>query len=281
MTVSDYPDWQTPQQHASLIAATGVPLLRLSTSKKFNIGTTIAGAGSNTLLTAGVMTQPGYEIGVRASMPAGTGTLPFVALKLIWSDVVSGLITAQRDVVITAGNGSGNAIGSFVNGPCRGNILQVVAINLDPSVTVTLDWAINQTSHVYERDQAGQLGYAPTAPNGFTNATGKTAAGLIAWAHPSLGAGNSAAFLCALYGDDVFLEIDTFGIAQQIIVTLTDAPGYVTGTTAGEFFGQGVTAGATVPIAMTLPFSPALLTITNNGTSGPVAPKVSVIAQNH
>ena len=281
MTVTDYPDWGTPQANANSIAATGVPLLRLSSQKKFNIGTTIPGAGSNTLLNAGVMVQPGYEIGLRASVPAGTGTLPFVALQLIWSDSATGLNTAQRDVVITAGNGSANAIGSFINGPCRGNTLKVIANNLDPAVTVTLDWAINQTSHVYEHDQAGQLGYPAVAPNGYTNATGKTASGLIAWAHPSLSAGASQAYLCALYGGDVFLSIDTFGITPQIIVSLTDAPGYATGTTAGEFFGQGVTAGATVPLAMTLPFSPALLTVSNNGTSGPVAPKVSIIAQNH
>lgn len=281
MTVSDYPDWQTPQQHADTIARTGVPLLRLSNQIKFNIGTTIVGGGSSTLLTAGNFTQPGYEIGVRLSMPAGTGTLPFVAFKLIWTDQATGLNTAQRDIVVTAGNAPANAIGSFFNGPCRGNTLQVIATNLDPAVTVTIDWAINQTSHVYEHDQAGQLGYAATAPNGYTNATGKTATGLIAWAHPTLAAGASQAYLCALYGGDVFVEVDATGIASAVTVSLTDAPGYATGTTAGEYLGLSVASGATEPLPMTLPFSPVLLTVSNTATSGSIAPKVSIVAQNH
>jgi hypothetical protein len=281
VTVTDFPDWQVPQAHATAIAGTGVPLLRLSTNKKTNTGTTIAGGGTNTLLTAGAMVQPGYEIGVRCSVPAGTGTLPFVAFTLTWTDSVTNIQTARRDVVVAAGNGSGNAITSYFNGPCRGNTLKVVATNLDPAVTVTVDWTINQTSHVYEHDQAGQLAYPATAPNGYTNPGGINGTGVIAWVHPTLAAGASSAYLCALYGGDVFLNIDTFGISSTINVALTDAPGYATGTTAGEFFGDNVTAGTSLPLAMTLPFSPVLLTVSNLGTAGSVAPKVAIVAQNH
>lgn len=280
-TPFDFPDWQVPQAHATTIAQTGVPLLRLSTSKKFNIGTTIAGGGNSTLLTAGAMTQPGYEIGVRASMPASSGTLPFVALTLTWTDDVTGIQTARRDVVVTAGNAPAHAIVSFINGPCRGNTLQVVATNLDPAVTVTLDWTINETSHLYEHDQAGQLAYSGTAPNGFTNPGGINGTGVIAWVHPTLGAGATNAFLCALYGGDVFLNIDTFGITSTINVALTDAPGYATGSTAGEYFGDNVASGTSLPIALTLPFSPVLLSVSNLGTAGSVAPKVAIVAQNH
>lgn len=280
-TPFDFPDWQVPQAHATTIAQTGVPLLRLSQNVKAGGPTTIVGGGNNTLLTAGSFTQPGYEIAVSASMPAGTGTLPFVVLELLWTDTSSTLNTARRDIVITAGNGPGNAVTSFFNGPCRGNTLKVVATNLDPSVTVTLNWSINQTSHVYEHDQAGQLAYPATAPNGFANPGGVNGTGVIAWVHPTLTAGQTNAFLCALYGGDVFLNIDTFGITSTINVALTDAPGYATGTTAGEYFGDNVAAGTSLPVAMTLPFSPVLLAVSNLGTAGSVAPKVMITAQNH
>lgn len=277
----DFPDWQVPQAHATTIAQTGVPLLRLSTSKKFNIGTTIAGGGNSTLLSAGAMTQPGYEIGVRCSMPAGTGTLPFVAFTMTWTDSVTGIQTARRDVVCTAGNGAGNAIVSYFNGPCRGNTLKVVATNIDPAVTVTIDWTINQTSHVYEHDQAGQLAYPGTAPNGFNNAGGINGTGVILWEHPTLTASSQQAFLCALYGGDVFISVDTIGISVPVTISLTDAPGYATGSTSGEFFGSSIAGGSTFTLPMTLPFSPVLVTMGNNSTAPSIAPKVAIVAQNH
>lgn len=277
----DFPDWQVPQAHATAVAATGVPLLRLSTNKKFNIGTTIAGGANSTLLTAGAMVQPGYEISMRASLPAGVGTLPFVAVELLWTDSVTSLPTARRDIVITAGNGSANRVTSFFNGPCRGNTLQVVASNLDPAQTVTLDWTINQTSHVYEHDQAGQLAYPAVAPNGYTNATGVNGTNLILWAHPVLAAGGNQAYLCALYGGDVFLQVDCTGLQTPTVISITDAPGYATGTTAGDIYSNTLAANGTLFVPMTLPFSPVLVNLANTGTIGGQAPKATLIAQNH
>ena len=281
MTVADYPDWGTPQANATAIAGTGVPLLRLSNTKKFNIGTTIVGGGNSTLLTSGAMTQPGYEIGVRCSVPAGTGTLPFVAFTLTWTDATTGIATARRDVVATAGNGSGNAVTSYFNGPCRGGNLKVVATNIDPAVTVTIDWTINQTSHVYEHDQAGQLAYPATAPHGYSNPTGINGTGVIAWQQPSLAAGSTQAVLCALYGGDVFLSVDTTGISVPVVIALTDAPGYATGTTAGEYFADTLSTAGTFTLPLTLPFSPVLLALSNLGTTGSIAPKAMLVAQNH
>jgi hypothetical protein len=280
-TPFDFPDWQTPQAHATTIASTGVPLLRLSNSVKTGTATTIVGAGTSTLLAAGSFTQPGYEFAFRASMPAGTGTVPFVALQLSWSNAGSGLGTARRDVVITAGNAAANAVTSYMNGPCRGDTLQVKAVNLDPAVTVTLDWALSQTSHVYEHDQASQLAYPATAPHGFSNPSAVPSTGVIANPAPALAGGATAAFLCALYGGDVFLSVDTTGISVPIIVSLTDAPGYATGSSGGEFFADTLSSAGTFTLPLTLPFSPVLFSLSNGGTSGPVAPKAVLVAQNH
>jgi hypothetical protein len=280
-TPFDFPDWQTPQAHASRIAATGVPLLRAGTNVKAGTGTTIAGGASSTLLTAGAISQPGYEISIQASMPAGTGTLPFVAIELLWTDVGSTLPTARRDIVITAGNAPANAVTSFFNGPCRGGTLQVIAKNLDPAVTVTLNWAINQTSHVYEHDQAGQLAYPATAPHGYSNPGGVSGTGVIVYAQPSLAAGASAAYLCALYGGDVFLMVDTVGISVPVGIEVSDAAGYATGTSGGDIFADTITGGTSFTLPLTLPYTPALLTLSHLGTATIIAPKASLVAQNH
>lgn len=280
-TPSDYPDWQTPQQNATRIAATGVPLLRLSNQKKFATGTTIAGGGTSVLLTSGAFVQPGYEIGFEAYLNAGVGTLPFVALQLQWFDASTSIPTARRDIVITAGNGVANKVTSFFNGPCRGNTLKLTAVNLDPSQTVTLNWTINQTSHVYEHDQAGQLAYPAVAPNGYSNAIGVNGTNVILWAHPVLSAGGNQAYLCALYGGDVFLQLDCTGLQTPTVISITDAPGYATGNTAGEYYGNTLAAGGSLYVPMTLPFSPVLVNLSNTGTVNNQAPKAMLIAQNH
>lgn len=279
--VFDYPDWQTPQAHATRVAATGVPLLRASNQIKQNLGQSLAGGASSTLLTAGNMTQPGYEIGFRASMPAGTGTVPFIAVELLWTDSVSGIPTARRDIVITCGNGIASRITSFFNGPCRGNTLQVIATNLDPSVTATIDWTINQTSHVYEHDQAGQLAYPAVAPNGFNNPSGINGTGVIVSAAPTLSAGQTAAFLCALYGGDVVLEMALGSISVPVLVQLRDAALYATGSVGQVFYSNTISAGGTLAVPLTLPFTPANLVITHQGTSTTISPGVVLVAQNH
>jgi hypothetical protein len=281
VTVTDYPDWQTPQAHATSIANTGVPLLRASNQLASGAATTIAGGGTAVLLPATALNQPGYEMSFEVSMPLNTGTLPFIDIQMLWSDSVTGVRGARRDVVVTAGNGPGSVVVSYANGQCRGDTLTVNAINLDPAVTATLKWVINQTSHVYEHDQAGQRFYPGTAPHGYSNPAGVPGTGVIAWQQPTLGAGVTQAVLCALYGGDIFVAVDTLGIASAVIVSMTDAAGLATGSTGGEFFADSIPSGSAFTVAMTLPFTPVLLSLSNPATVGLIAPKVTLIAQNH
>lgn len=280
-TPTDYPDWQTPQQHANAISTTGVPLLRASNQLAQNAATTILGGATAALLPATAVNQPGYEMSFEISMPAGTGTLPFVDIQMLWSDSATGVRGARRDVVMTAGNGPASVVVSYANGQCRGDTLTVNAINLDPAVTATLKWVINATSHVYEHDQAGQRFYPGTAPNGFSNPTGIPGTGVIAFQKPTLGAGLSQAVLCALYGGDVFLMVDTIGISATVAVSLTDASGFATATSGGEIFAQDVAGGTSFDVPLTLPYAPVLLTLSNLATVGSIAPKAVLVAQNH
>ncbi len=281
MTISDYPDWQTPAAHAGQIAITGVPLLRFTNNLGFAASATIVGGATVTLLASIAINQPGYEVAVTVSMPAGTGTVPFIRLSLQWLDSTSNIQVARRDVVLSAGNAPANALTYYIRGPMHGNRFIIRAVNIDPAVTATIAWTANETSHVFEHDEAIQNAYAGTAPNGFSNPAGVATANLIAYTAASLAAGAANIFLCALYAGDVILNIDGISALQSMKVELFDPSGYITGTALSPIFGVDVASGGSASLQLTLPFSPLLLKVTNLATAGSISPVVALQGQLH
>lgn len=281
MTVSDYPDWQTPAAHASQIAITGVPLLRFTNNLGNAAGATIAGAANVALLAFTAINQPGYEVTIVASMPAGTGTVPFLHVELEWLDTASNIQVAKRDIVVTCGPGTANSLTYYLRGPMHGNQFSVRVINLDPAVVATVSWTANEISHVYEHDEAIQFMYHGTPPNGFTNPAGVPTANLVAYTAASLAASASNTFLMALYAGDVILNIDNINSANAAKVELFDPAGLITGTANSPIFGVDVAAAGSASIQLTLPFSPLLLKVTNLGTAGSISPVVALEGQLH
>lgn len=281
MTVTDYPDWQTPQAHATQIAGTGVPLLRGTNQLTNNAGVTVAGAATAHILQSGVVKQPGYEMTLEAFMPASSGTIPFLHLAMQWWDSATGLFGARRDVVATCGNASGNFLTYYIRGPMHSDMFNIDVVNLDPAVTATITYVVNQTSHVYEQDQALQYAYAATAPNGFTNPAGVPTTDLLVFENPTIAASGAVTVLCALYSGDVILNIDNSTSAQSVTVNLLDAPGFATAHANGSIFKVTVTAGAELTMALTLPYSPVALKMTNTSTAASITPIVTMIGQQH
>lgn len=281
MTVSDYPDFQTPQKHATDISNTGVPLLRFTNNLGFAASATLVGAANVTLLASMAVNQPGYEVSITVSMPAGTGTVPFIRLSLQWLDSVSNIQMARRDVVLACGNAAGNALTYYIRGPMHGNRMLIKAVNLDPAVTATITWTANQTSHVFEHDEAIQNAYAGTAPNGYANPAGVVTANLVAYTAATIAASGSEIYLCALYAGDVILNVDGISALQNMKVELFDPSGYITGTANSPIFGVDVTAGGSLSQQLTLPFSPLLLKVTNLSTAGSISPVVAIEGQLH
>lgn len=281
MTSADYPDWQTPQAHATQIAATGVPLLRGTNNLGTLALTALGGGNTVTLISTTSINQPGYEAAFVLWFPAGSGTLPFLQLAFIWTDSASGLTVFQRDVVIAGGNGSTNPIRSRMWGPVQGNQLQVVAFNVDPTFTATFDWTVNQTSHVFEHDYAMQAAYASTAPNGFTNPLGMPATNLIAKHSPTIAASGTDKVLLGLYFGDVQLDIDNTSSAQSVTVQLQDPAGFATGTAGATVWKQVVAAGGTLTQPMSLPATPMLLEMQNTATAGSITPSEIMIGALH
>ena len=281
MSVFDYPDFQYPQAHADRIANTGVPLLRFTNNLGFAASATLVGAANVTLLPSMPINQPGYEVAITVSMPAGTGTLPFIRLSLQWLDSVSNIQVARRDVVLACGNAPANALTYYIRGPMHGNRFVVKAVNIDPAVTATITWTANETSHVYEHDEAIQNAYGAVAPNGFTNPAGVSTANLVAYTAATIAASGSNIFLCALQAGDVILNIDAISAANTTKVELFDPSGYITGAALSPIFGVDVAAAGSASIQLTLPFSPLLLKVTNLGTAGSISPVVALEGQLH
>lgn len=281
MTVADYPDWQTPQAHATQISVTGVPLLRATNTLSKGSGNTLAGGASEQLLVSTSVNQPGYEVGISVSMPAGTGTLPFLALTLYFWDSATGLFADRRDVVVPCGNGPGNAIACYLRGPMHGDMFRVDATNLDPAVTATIQWFANQTSHVYERDEARQFAYAASAPNGFTNPTGVQSTNDVAHASPTVAASSTSTVLCGLFSGDVYLNVYNPSSTVTAVIDVRDPAGYASGAVASRMFNMSVAAQSSLSAAISLPFTPVTISVTNTATIGTVTPSVTLIGQDH
>ena len=280
MTIQDYPDFQTPQAHATQIAATGVPLLRMTNNLANDFNVTLAGGASMGLLTGAVINQPGYEITIQASMPSGTGTVPFIQVELLWWDGATGLFGARRDVVVTCGNGSSNQLTYYLRGPMCADRFVVNAVNLDPAVTATLTWTISSTSHVYLYHEAVQYAYAGTAPNGFANPLGVPATQLLCKHSPTVAASGTDKVLCALYLGDALLNVDNTGNTVAVTVEMQDPAGLASGTAGATLFKEVVAASSAVSLPVTLPATPVLLEVLNTATVG-VSVSEILLGQKH
>jgi hypothetical protein len=122
MTVADYPDWQTPQAHATQIAATGVPLLRnidvLNTTAVVNAGTT-----GGPFAQAYASIYEGYVIEV---IPQNPGTRVFAAdLVITHLDASNNPVAIEQVTVSNWANVGNNT--SIVRGRLLGTSLTVKA----------------------------------------------------------------------------------------------------------------------------------------------------------
>lgn len=167
MTVTDYPDWATSQDHADKIAATGVPLLTKSTNVLNDVNHSIPFGGAPvTIANALVITQIGYEINVTAKISAAAPTLPILTVDMIWTDTVGAETVSHEQWNIPIGS---TGIGSvhIGTGPSKGNRLTVQLSNNDSAQNATVTTIINQNSRVYVRDDWRTEAFN-TIPNGTT-----------------------------------------------------------------------------------------------------------------
>lgn len=148
MTVSDYPDYQTSQDHANKISTTGVPLLHF----KNNLGsqtsfTNILTGNVATLLNAVSFTQTSYEF----FLALQTGAVALTAVQVIftWSDSSSAFGThTERYWIYCGQTGFAHIVRGI--GPTQADQLTVKIDNHSGS-TVQYQFAALQRSLVLPR----------------------------------------------------------------------------------------------------------------------------------
>lgn len=258
--------------------AGGIPLLRYTNNLGSGNPVTLTSGLAVQLLNKVPITQPGYEALFALNLPAGSGTNPFASLILNWFDSVTGLNIKSVFYILTAGNGPSNSLNFYINGPCYGNQLSASITNLDSINNMSLSWAMNQTSHVFQTDKIVQPVYAQTAPITFTNPSGTPGLGLIAASQPTLAAASSTSRLLAVNSGRALLSVDNVGGANSMWARLQDPANLYSSLGA---YGEPILvvgAGAAGQVEFGLPRGPMLLTIRNNGASGSITPGVSVTA---
>lgn len=280
MTTADFPDFATPQAHATAIAATGVPLLRGATNLASASAQSLAGGASQTLLNAVPWTQPGWEASFVLNLPAGAGTSPFALVTFTWFDATGAFIIRQKVITLTVGNGPANAITSAGFGPARGELLTVTIKNTDGVATLTYSYTVTQTSHVPNYDWFRQITYAATAPITFVNPSGDPPSGLIAQAAPPVSAMGSVSRLFALAEGKLRAIFTNVGQANQATYTLVaQDQGGIVGTDLVAT--ATVAAGAVDQREFWSPAAPLLYTVNNNGASGSISPNMILTAEEY
>lgn len=272
--MTDYADYQTPQAHASAIASTGAPLLRLTGAGTANNSQTLGGASSVNLLTALPWSQPGWEVTILLNLPAAAGTKPWAVLAFTWLDPSGVYQTGSDNVILTAGNGPTNALLFFGRGPAKGGQLTLVLQNIDPAQTLTYSWGIFPASNVWGDTRWKQLSYAATAPVGFSNPGGDPVNGIIAAIKPTLVNGSPQSRLIALANGEWSVATDNSGQANSVTVTIADASS-VNLSTLPQFDKCTVAAGATDRRELWIPARPVLVTMTDNA-AGNITPLLTV-----
>lgn len=190
------------------LTTNGIPPLRGTNNLGNATGQTITTGVNATLVNAASISKPGFEAVFQLNIPAAAGTVPFGILQVIWTDSNTGLTVGQKQYIITSGNGPSNVLTYYLSGPCRGNQLTVKLRNQDPAQTMTVTWAVNQTSHTYLVDRLLQPLYATTAPITFTNPSGNPSKGLLFSSTPTIGPNTSTTRLCAAFNGKVKVNLD-------------------------------------------------------------------------
>lgn len=197
--MTDFPDWNAPQGHASAIAVTGAPPLVFKRVIDSQSGTNIPAGGTLTRPAAGQfsLNQPGYEISLSVSTSGATA--PVVSAELQWYDSATGQLLDDEIYYFYSGNVSGHQIHG--RGPSKGDAVTVIVKNYSGASAVTFSYALLQTSRTFTREfwkTIGKGGVQPVYP-GFTATLSNISANVLANDSHLLTASQSLSFVLPLY----------------------------------------------------------------------------------
>lgn len=150
MTVTDYPDYTTPQAHANAISLTGAPPLVLKQVVDALIGQTLAANSTTTRPASGKfpINQPGYEVLINVA--SLSNPVPIVSVELQWYDSTFGGLVDDEHYYFLSGDVNGHLIHG--RGPSKGDRLVVVIRNHSATAQATFSYTMLQTSRTFTRE---------------------------------------------------------------------------------------------------------------------------------
>lgn len=222
--MTDFADWQAPQAHADAISVTGVPLLTAAVVTVNQTFTTPGGGNGFSPVKA--VTGIGYELLIESTIGAAA-TVPFVEVQVIWSYSVSGAVVATDSWVVPC-NGGGTVFTSHITGPSKADQAQVQVINLDPSVTSTVNVILFANSRVYSADRCkwlNNLVKSSTVPGWTLPHLPDDESVLGMQSAASIPAGSSVAWLCGMHDGLVNFGIDLgAGVLTNLVAQVSAEP---------------------------------------------------------
>ena len=197
--MTDFPDWQAPQAHATAISTTGAPPLVFKNVIDALIGQTINASSSLTRPASGKfsLNQPGYEI--LLNVASLTSPAPIVSVELQWYDSTFGQLLDTETYYFYSGNVNGHFIHG--RGPSKGDSVVVLVTNHSGAGAVTFTYTLLQTSRVFTREFWKTIIKAGVAPAylGLTAINHNIAGNVVGLTSSSVGAGATLAFVMPLY----------------------------------------------------------------------------------
>lgn len=266
MTLTDYPDWQTPQAHADTISNTGVPLLARPASL-VNLSGTVGSGLTATVASNLAIHKIGYEITVTAFAPASNQSI--VTMQLIWIDSVSGQVVITDEWDFYAGSGPiANAHIVRGTGPTKGDTL-TVKISQNVS-TITASWTVvmAENSRVYLRDdwRTDSFGGATgiTGTNGFDMQNGVIAS----MDSLAVAAGGNVIAALPLYAGRIVISCTTVsGVADMTTILLCNTGAFGSLNDNQVVRGKADANGNTLIVGAALPRAQCLIQQVNNNAA--------------
>lgn len=217
MTVTDYPDYTTPQAHANAISLTGAPPLVLKQVVDVLIGQNLPANGTVTRPASGSfpINQPTYE--VQLNIATLGATAPACSIELQWYDSTFGALMDTEIYYFLSGNVNGHIIHG--RGPTKGDRVIVIFRNYNATSAVSVTYTLLQTSRVFTREFWKTINKGAVNPvfPGFTTIGMNPAANTIAADSTSVAASGSAIKVLPLYTGTVRLS----GITGDTVVNNT------------------------------------------------------------
>lgn len=251
----DWPDWNPSQHRANAIAATGVPLLTLSTF----IGGNNITVPNGTSTSRGPFTvgQIGFEIAV--SFSATVASAQPLRVLLSWVDSSTTLVTDLDAFGIRAGSVTAPHV-VRMSGRSKGDQLTVTFDNTATGDDATITYVVLQNSRVYAAEYFKTLTWGQLAPDqlpGFD-----LAEGIICHAAPTVGAGAQIPRELPAYNGEAWLCVHTNSGTTDCQISIVDL------NVNGKQLVQMVTdAHGNINQKISLPKAQTSLLITNNNVA--------------